>query len=73
MDIIADGLLMETLIRANTFGVTLVKLDIRQSSDKHIELLNAITEYLEARQLQVLVRKSPIRFLITGTQYPLGH
>ncbi|MEX2488931.1 MAG: phosphoenolpyruvate carboxylase, partial [Pseudomonadales bacterium] len=47
MGIIADGLLRKTLIRVSTFGVTLVELDIRQSADKHEELLNELTEYLE--------------------------
>lgn len=47
MGIIAEGLLKRTLIRISTFGVTLVELDIRQASDKHEELLDALTQYLE--------------------------
>ena len=47
MGIIADGLLKRTLVRANAFGVTLVELDIRQSSDRHIELLDHVTRYLD--------------------------
>jgi phosphoenolpyruvate carboxylase len=47
MGIIADGLLKDTLIRVSTFGVTLVDLDIRQNSDKHVDLLDELTEYLE--------------------------
>ena len=64
MNIIADGLLKETLIRANTFGVTLVELDIRQSSDKHIELLDAITEYLELGSYKHWSEKARTDFLL---------
>jgi len=46
MGIIANGLLKKTLVRANTFGVTLVELDVRQSSHRHIELLDTITQVL---------------------------
>lgn len=47
MGIIADGLLKWTLIRVSTFGVTLVDLDIRQSADKHEQLMDALTCYLD--------------------------
>lgn len=47
MEIIAEGLLKETLVRVATFGVTLVDLDIRQNADKHTELLDALTQYLD--------------------------
>ena len=47
MGIIAEGLLKKTLIRVATFGVTLVELDIRQSADRHEDVLDALTQYLE--------------------------
>jgi len=47
MGIIADGLLKDTLIRVSTLGVTLVNMDIKRDSDKHTELLNELTLYLE--------------------------
>ncbi len=47
MEIIAEGLLKETLIRVASFGVTLVDLDVRQNAVKHTELLDALTQYLE--------------------------
>lgn len=47
MEIIAEGLLKETLIRIASFGVTLVDLDIRQNADRHTELLDELTQYLE--------------------------
>jgi phosphoenolpyruvate carboxylase len=47
MGIIADGLLKDTLIRVSTLGITLVNMDIKQDSNKHTELLNELTQYLE--------------------------
>ncbi len=47
MEVIAEGLLKETLVRVSTFGVTLVDLDIRQNAEKHTELLNELTEYID--------------------------
>ncbi len=46
MGIIADGLLKETLIRLATFGVTLVNLDIKQSADEHVALMDELTTFL---------------------------
>lgn len=46
MEIVADGCLKDTLRRLHCFGLTLLKLDIRQESDRHGEAINAITEYL---------------------------
>jgi phosphoenolpyruvate carboxylase len=46
MHTIANGLLLDTLRRISTFGLTLLPLDIRQESTKHSEALNAITQYL---------------------------
>ncbi len=44
---IADGDLKNTLRRLNCFGITLLRLDIRQESTRHSEVLNAITRYLQ--------------------------
>tara|TARA_E500000331_G_scaffold238282_1_gene228627 strand:+ start:1923 stop:4529 length:2607 start_codon:yes stop_codon:yes gene_type:complete len=46
MGIIAEGLLKQTLIRITTFGVTLIDLDIRQSADKHTELMEELISFL---------------------------
>jgi len=46
MEIIANGLLRDVLIRLDCFGLTLGQLDIRQSSDKHEALLAEITQTL---------------------------
>lgn len=46
MGIIAEGLLKQTLIRISTFGVTLIDLDIRQSADRHVELMEELISFL---------------------------
>lgn len=43
--IIADGKLKDLIRRVNVFGLTVVKLDIRQEAEQHTEALSAITEY----------------------------
>ncbi|SHF76714.1 Phosphoenolpyruvate carboxylase, type 1 [Microbulbifer donghaiensis] len=43
---IADGQLKDTLRRLNCFGITLLRLDIRQESTRHTDTLDAITRYL---------------------------
>ncbi|MBD1553697.1 phosphoenolpyruvate carboxylase [Pseudomonas typographi] len=46
MGVIANGPLLDTLRRAATFGLFLVRLDIRQESARHTAALSEITEYL---------------------------
>ena len=41
--IIADGRLADLLRRAATFGLTLVRLDVRQHASRHVSALDAIT------------------------------
>nr|Q01647.1 RecName: Full=Phosphoenolpyruvate carboxylase; Short=PEPC; Short=PEPCase [Flaveria pringlei]CAA45505.1 phosphoenolpyruvate carboxylase [Flaveria pringlei] len=45
--VIADGSLLDFLRQVSTFGLSLVKLDIRQESDRHTDVLDAITQHLE--------------------------
>ena len=47
MAAIADGELRDTLCRLSSFGVVLLRLDIRQESTRHTEALDAITRYLD--------------------------
>ncbi|AES89779.1 putative phosphoenolpyruvate carboxylase [Medicago truncatula] len=44
---IADGSLLDFLRQVSTFGLSLVKLDIRQESDRHTDVMDAITNHLE--------------------------
>ncbi|KMT13176.1 hypothetical protein BVRB_4g085820 [Beta vulgaris subsp. vulgaris] len=44
---IADGSLLDFLRQVSTFGLSLVRLDIRQESDRHTDVMDAITTHLE--------------------------
>ncbi len=44
--IIADGRLLDVLRRLAGFGISLVRLDIRQESSRHTDALSAITRHL---------------------------
>ncbi|AGI25548.1 phosphoenolpyruvate carboxylase [Pseudomonas sp. ATCC 13867] len=46
MGVIAEGTLLDTLRRAATFGLFLVRLDVRQDSTRHAWAMSEITEYL---------------------------
>lgn len=46
MELIAEGKLLDVLRRIKCFGVYLVKLDIRQESDRHTQVLSELTQYL---------------------------
>ncbi|XP_022157085.1 phosphoenolpyruvate carboxylase 4 isoform X2 [Momordica charantia] len=64
--VLADGRLVDLIRRVATFGMVLMKLDLRQESGRHAETLDAITEYLdmgtfsdwdEERKLEFLTRE----------------
>jgi len=64
MGVIADGPLLDCLRRAATFGLFLVRLDVRQDAGRHAAALSEITDYLglgcyaewdEERRLQFLL------------------
>ncbi|CAJ2645761.1 phosphoenolpyruvate carboxylase isoform X1 [Trifolium pratense] len=44
---IADGSLLDFLRQVSTFGLSLVRLDTRQESDRHTDVMDAITNHLE--------------------------
>ncbi|KAJ0977834.1 hypothetical protein J5N97_013308 [Dioscorea zingiberensis] len=43
---IADGSLLDFLLQVSTLAMSLVRLDIRQESDRHADVIDAITKYL---------------------------
>ncbi|GAB2274728.1 Phosphoenolpyruvate carboxylase 1, partial [Dionaea muscipula] len=43
---IADGSLLDFMRQVSTFGLCLVRLDIRQESDRHTDVMDAITRHL---------------------------
>ncbi len=46
MDVIAQGPLLDTIRRAYAFGLTLLKLDVRQESGRHCQVFSELTRYL---------------------------
>ncbi|KAL9243752.1 hypothetical protein vseg_017603 [Gypsophila vaccaria] len=44
---IADGSLLDFMRQVSTFGLSFVRLDIRQESDRHTDVMDAITRHLE--------------------------
>lgn len=47
MSIIAEGRLRDTLHRARCFGIHLLRLDIRQESSRHTQVMTELTRYLD--------------------------
>ncbi|CAL5189220.1 unnamed protein product [Lathyrus oleraceus] len=45
--VLADGRLADLIRRVATFGIVLMKLDLRQESGRHVDTLDAITKYLD--------------------------
>ncbi|KAF9626063.1 hypothetical protein IFM89_030731 [Coptis chinensis] len=45
--VLADGRLADLIRRVSTFGMVLMKLDLRQESGRHAETFDAITKYLD--------------------------
>ncbi|CAF1481456.1 unnamed protein product, partial [Didymodactylos carnosus] len=46
LDILANGALLDTMRRIACFGVTLTKLDLRQESSRHSQVLEELIDYL---------------------------
>jgi phosphoenolpyruvate carboxylase len=63
---VADGRLKDLIWRLSCFGLSLVRLDLRQESDRHTQVLDTVTQYLglgsyeewdEEKRLQFLVQE----------------
>lgn len=52
MSVIAEGKLADTLHRARCFGIHLLRLDIRQESSRHTQVLDELTRYLDLGSYQ---------------------
>ena len=64
MGAIADGYLLDTLRRAAVFGTNLVRLDIRQESDRHAQVLGELCGYLELGQYESWTEDQKVDFLM---------
>ncbi|KQQ68032.1 phosphoenolpyruvate carboxylase [Pseudomonas sp. Leaf127] len=63
MGVIADGPLLDCLRRAVTFGLFLVRLDVRQDSSRHSAALTEITDYLGLGRYEDWDEEARIEFL----------
>ncbi len=61
---IASGKLLDLLRRIKCFGVNLVRLDIRQDSDRHIEALSELTRFLGLGDYQQWDERQKQTFLL---------
>lgn len=65
LELVAKGRLLDVLRRLAAFGLTLVRLDIRQDSGKHAAALDAITRHLGLGSYLDWSEEERIRFLMT--------
>ena len=63
-DVIADGRLADVLRRLAAFGLTLVRLDIRQEASSHTEAIDAITRHLGLGSYASWAEERRIDFLL---------
>ncbi|MGY2229453.1 phosphoenolpyruvate carboxylase [Pseudomonas tolaasii] len=63
MGVIADGPLLDCLRRAVTFGLFLVRLDVRQDSSRHCAAMTEITDYLGLGRYEDWDEEARISFL----------
>ncbi|PSF10675.1 phosphoenolpyruvate carboxylase [Marinobacter fuscus] len=64
MEAIANGPLLDTIRRAHTFGLPLIRLDIRQEAARHTEAVAEIVDYLGLGDYQTWSEKEKQAFLI---------
>ncbi|HYO75771.1 MAG TPA: phosphoenolpyruvate carboxylase, partial [Thermoanaerobaculia bacterium] len=62
--IIADGRLLDLIRRVHAFGLTLVRLDVRQDSARHTALLDAITTALGVGSFAEWNEEQRVEFLL---------
>lgn len=62
---IANSNLLDTLRRIKCFGLTLVRLDIRQESTRHTEAISEITQYLGLGNYEEWDEKQKQEFLLS--------
>ncbi|WP_413112771.1 phosphoenolpyruvate carboxylase [Thaumasiovibrio sp. DFM-14] len=64
MGIIADGHLLDVLRRVKCFGVHLVRLDIRQESTRHSDVISELTRYLGLGDYDQWNEQDKVAFLV---------
>ena len=62
-EVIANGIVLDLIRRAETFGINLAKLDIRQESSRHSSLINSICKKLGVADYLKFTEEEKIIFL----------
>ena len=62
--IIADGRLTDVIRRMAAFGLTLVRLDVRQEAERHTEAIDAITRALGLGEYRFWTEERRVDFLV---------
>ncbi len=62
--IIADGRLLDLIRRIASFGLTLVRLDIRQEAARHTDAITALTKHLGLTPYSELSEDDRVQFLL---------
>ena len=70
LGVIADGPLLDMIRRAHSFGLTLIKLDIRQEASRHTEALSELTRALGMGDYQSWDETERQAFLLKELQNP---
>ncbi|HFS8121577.1 TPA: phosphoenolpyruvate carboxylase [Providencia stuartii] len=68
MSIIANGQLLDTLRRIRSFGLQLVRIDVRQESTRHTEALAELTQYLGLGDYAAWSEEEKQAFLLSELQ-----
>ena len=70
---IADGHLLDLIRQVTCFGLSLVRLDIRQESERHIDVMDAITTWLGLGSYKAWPEEKKIEWLVSelGSKRPL--
>jgi len=66
--IVANGRLLDLIRRCRCFGLSLVRLDIRQEAARHTETLDAITRYLDIGAYESWSEEQRLAFLTRELQ-----
>uniref|UniRef100_A0A7S3VSI5 phosphoenolpyruvate carboxylase n=2 Tax=Dunaliella tertiolecta TaxID=3047 RepID=A0A7S3VSI5_DUNTE len=66
--IVADGRVLDFIRRVSCFGMSLMKLDIRQESTRHTEAMEAITTYLGYGSYEQWDEEQRINWLVSELQ-----
>ncbi len=70
LGMVADGALLDTIRRVACFGLTLLRLDIRQEASRHTQVLDEITTALGLGSYAAWTEADRVEFLLRELQSP---